>query len=115
MSVSVAVLDDYQDVARRYGPWDRIDVDLTVFNERLGGADAVVAALQPFEVVVSMREATPLPRAIIERLPALKLIVTVGMANAAIDVVAAGDRGVLVAGTTATSNVAFETTWALLL
>src|SRR5262249_29208925 len=61
-------------------------------------------ALQGFEIVVAMRERTGFPRAVVEKLPALKLLITTGMRNASIDVAAAKERGVTVCGTPATGN-----------
>ncbi len=101
MRYRCAVLDDYQNVALTMADWSRVtgDVDVTVFNERLGDEAAVARALQGFGIVCLMRERTPFPRSLIEKLPDLKLIVTTGLKNAAIDVAAAKDRGILVCGT----------------
>ncbi|HWT24894.1 MAG TPA: D-2-hydroxyacid dehydrogenase family protein [Solirubrobacteraceae bacterium] len=117
MPVRVAILDDYQDVARRLGPWERLGdaVDLTVFTDHVAGDDAVVERLAPFDVVVAMRERTPFPRARLERLPALRLLVTTGMRNASIDLDAARAGGVVVCGTRAITSPTAELTWALIL
>jgi D-3-phosphoglycerate dehydrogenase len=72
---------------------------VTVFNQRLGDEAAVAQALQGFGIVCLMRERTPFPRSLIEKLPDLKLIVTTGLKNASIDVAAAKERGILVCGT----------------
>jgi len=94
-----AILDDYQNVALKMADWSKVtgDVDIKVFSEHLGGADNVVKALQGFDIVCAMRERTGFPRAVIEKLPDLKLLITTGMRNASIDVAAAKERGVLVA------------------
>jgi phosphoglycerate dehydrogenase-like enzyme len=115
--VSVAVLDDYQKAALRLADWSPLDgrAAVTVFNDHLADADAVVERLKGFDVLCVMRERTPLPRAILERLPRLKLIVSTGARNAAIDVEAAGERGVAVAYTGYTSAPTIEMTWALIL
>jgi D-3-phosphoglycerate dehydrogenase len=101
MRYRCAVLDDYQNVALKIADWSKVtgDVDVTVFNERLGDEDAVARALQGYGIVCVMRERTPFPRTLIERLPDLKLLVTTGLRNASIDVAAAKDRGVTVCGT----------------
>jgi D-3-phosphoglycerate dehydrogenase len=101
MRYRCAVLDDYQNVALRMADWSKVtgDVDVTVFNERLGDEAAVARALQGYGIVCVMRERTPFPRTLIERLPDLKLIVTTGLRNASIDVAAARDRGITVCGT----------------
>jgi phosphoglycerate dehydrogenase-like enzyme len=101
MRYRCAVLDDYQNVALKMADWSRVtgDADVTVFNERLGDEAAVARALQGFGIVCLMRERTPFPRSLIEKLPDLKLIVTTGLKNASIDVAAAKERGILVGGT----------------
>ena len=114
---AVAVLDDYQGAALRLADWSVLEgrAAVTVFNDHLADADAVVERLKSFDVLCVMRERTPLPRAILERLPRLKLIVSTGARNAAIDVAAAEERGVAVAFTGYTSAPTIEMTWALIL
>src|SRR6266853_693622 len=89
----IAILDDYQNVALESADWSvvRDRADIAVFRNHLADPDAVIERLLPFDVVCVMRERTPLPRNVIERLPNLKLIASTGPVNAAIDVVAAGD------------------------
>jgi phosphoglycerate dehydrogenase-like enzyme len=101
MASRCAVLDDYQNVALEFADWSRVagEVEITVFNAPLGGHDEVVRALADFDIVCLMRERTAFPRQVIETLPRLKLIVTTGLRNAAIDVAAAADHGVTVCGT----------------
>jgi phosphoglycerate dehydrogenase-like enzyme len=97
----IAVLDDYQHVAEQLGGWKRLPADTTevVFmHDHLAGAD-LVDALFEFDVVCAMRERTPFDRALISRLPRLKLIVSAGASNAAIDVGAGREHGVVVCGT----------------
>src|SRR5947209_9805535 len=103
---SCAILDDYQDVALKLADWSKVarDLDIKVFNAHLGAQDRVIAALQGFEIVCAMRERTGFPRAVIEKLPALKLLITTGARNASIDVAAARERGVVVCGTPAAGN-----------
>ena len=96
-----AILDDYQNVALRMADWSKVsgDLEIEVFNQHLGGPDKVVEALQGFDIVCAMRERTAFPRAVIEKLPDLKLLVTTGLRNASFDVAAAKQRGVVVCGT----------------
>jgi phosphoglycerate dehydrogenase-like enzyme len=96
-----AILDDFQNVALKMADWSKVtgDVEIKAFNEHLGGPDNVVKALQDYEVVVAMRERTGFPRAVIEKLPKLKLLITTGMRNASIDMAAAAEKGVTVCGT----------------
>jgi len=72
---------------------------VTVFTDHLVDADALAARLEPFAAIVLMRERTPISRALIERLPNLRLIATSGMWNAAVDLVACEERGIVVSGT----------------
>ena len=114
---SIAVLDDYQNVALSLADWSVLEgrASVTVFNDHLADADAVVDRLQPFDVVSVMRERTPLTRAIIERLPRLRLIASTAFLNASIDVKAAEERGIPVVHTGYTSAPTIELTWALIL
>ena len=120
MTHRVLVLDDYQDVSRRFGPWQQLsDVaggpyDLDVRTEHLSD-EALAAALRDAEIVVAMRERTSFSREILMQAPALKLLVTTGMANAAIDLDACRERGVEVRGTTGLRTSTAELTWGLIL
>jgi phosphoglycerate dehydrogenase-like enzyme len=111
----IAVLDDYLSVASSLAPWHELEGIVTFFEAPLGDADAVTSALEPFDVVCAMRERTPLPAAVIERLPNLRLLVTTGMQNASIDVAAARARDVTVCGTGGVPEATVELTWALIL
>src|SRR6478609_5616708 len=114
---SIAVLDDYQNVAISFADWSALDgrATVTVFNDHLADSDAVVERLQPFDVVCVMRERTPMTRTIIERLPKLRMIASTGSQNASIDLKAAEERGVQVVHTGYTSAPTIELTWALIL
>jgi phosphoglycerate dehydrogenase-like enzyme len=113
----IAILDDYQNVARTMADWSILDgrAAITVFNDHLADADAVVARLQPFEIVCVMRERTPTTRDIIERLPNLRLIASTATVNASIDLAAAAERGVQLVHTGYSSAPTVELTWALIL
>lgn len=117
MITRVAILDDYQRVALALGPWDQLGdaVQATAFDDHVADDDALVERLAPFPVVVAMRERTPFPRRRLERLPGLRLLVTTGRANAAIDVDAARDLGITVSGTDGLASPTVELTWALIL
>ena len=116
MTTRIAVLDDYQNVALRSADWsplaDRAEV--TVFNEHLGDAAKVIDALQPFDVVVAMRERTPFPAEVLTALPRLKLLITTGMGNASIDIAAATERGITVCGTRGLLSPTSELAWGLI-
>jgi phosphoglycerate dehydrogenase-like enzyme len=108
----LTILDDYQGVALDCADWtavrDRFEVD--VVREHVAEEDELVRRLTASEVVVAMRERTPLPARVLERLPALRLLVTTGMKNAAIDVAAARERGITVCGTGGTGSSVPELT-----
>ena len=111
-----AVLDDYQQVALASADWRALSdaLDVRVLH-RHAGEDELVSLISDCEIVVLMRERTPFTRSLIARLPALKLIVTSGMRNAAIDLEAARERGVTVCGTASRAEPPAELTWALIL
>ena len=96
-----AILDDYLNLALDVANWPKISdrVDVTVFNRHFRSQDAAAGALKDFEIICAMRERTPFPRALFAELPKLKLLLTSGMRNAAIDMEAAKERGVVVCGT----------------
>jgi phosphoglycerate dehydrogenase-like enzyme len=115
--MKLAILDDYQRVALEMADWSRLRdlVEITVFDRYLGAEDAVAEALAAFEIVCIMRERTPFPATLFERLPKLKLLVTTGRRNAAIDLAAAARRGVTVCGTGSPGHAAGELAFALIL
>jgi phosphoglycerate dehydrogenase-like enzyme len=116
MAYRCAILDDYQNVALKLADWTALSgVDLQVFNKPLGDQASVIKTLGGFAIVCLMRERTPFPRAVIEALPDLRLLLTSGMRNAAIDLVAAKDRNVVVCGTESPGSPTAELAWGLML
>ncbi len=113
----VAVLDDYQRAAAVMADWSSLPrgTDVEFFHDHVADVDDLAARLAPFDVVVAMRERTAFGRDLLERLPGLRLLVTTGPFNAAIDVRAAATRGVLVCGTGGTIAPTAELTWGLIL
>jgi phosphoglycerate dehydrogenase-like enzyme len=114
----VAILDDYQGVALKMADWGVLPSDcrVQVFRDHLTDREALVERLKDFDVVTCMRERTPFRRDLLERLPNLRLLVTTGMRNAAIDLQAATDLGVLVCGTAGGPEAPpAELTWGLIL
>jgi phosphoglycerate dehydrogenase-like enzyme len=109
----VVVLDDYQQVAGDLLELPAV-TGLTALAEHIAGEDDLVAALAGAEVVVAMRERTSLPRSVLRRLPDLRLVVTTGMANAVIDLDAATEAGICVAGTSGVLTPTSELTWGLI-
>ncbi|HLN14242.1 MAG TPA: D-2-hydroxyacid dehydrogenase family protein, partial [bacterium] len=87
MVTRVAVLDDYQGAALLMAPWDGLgsEVRVETFRDLLTDEGEIAARLAPFEIVVAMRERTPFGAGLLGRLPMLRLLITTGMGNAAID------------------------------
>jgi phosphoglycerate dehydrogenase-like enzyme len=112
-----AILDDYQNAALKMADWSTLsaEVEAKVFDEPLGNEANVAKALVDFDIICAMRERTPFPGALIQKLPKLKLLITTGMRNASIDVAAAKERGVTVCGTPTTGNPTSAIAFALIL
>lgn len=108
------ILDDYQGVATSYADWSALPLDVETVRDHLD-PDATAAALAAAEVVVLMRERTPLTRDLLDRLPDLRLVVTTGMRNASVDLDACRERGIPVCGTASSKTSTAELTWALVL
>jgi phosphoglycerate dehydrogenase-like enzyme len=117
VTLRVAVLDDYQGVALEYGPWDELgsDLEIAIFRDHVDEIDELGERLAPFDVVVAMRERTTFPRALLERLPRLRLLVSTGMGTPHIDTDATRELGITVSGTGGRAEPAAELTWALIL
>ena len=117
MPIQVAVLDDYQEIARDYADWDSLapEAEVTIFHGHIPGDASLAEHLAGFEVVVAMRERTPFTAKRFAALPDLKLLVTTGMANASIDMDAAREHGVTVCGTGGRPSHTAELTWGLIL
>ncbi|MFF8196761.1 NAD(P)-dependent oxidoreductase [Streptomyces bobili] len=113
--MKIAILDDYQNVATSLADWGSLVAEVVVFTEPFADADEVVRSLAGFDVLVAMRERTRFPAEVLERLPDLRLLVSTGPANAAIDLTAAHRLGITVCGTRYESHATIEHTWALIL
>ena len=114
---AIAILDDYQNVALRMADWSRLQKDnhIVVFTERLPDVDAAARALAEFDVIGIMRERTPFSRALFEKLPKLRLLVTTGKRNASIDLEAAQAHNVTVCSTGGAGRATAELAFALML
>jgi len=113
----VALLDDYQGVALSMAEWKSLPAGTEVveFQDHLADEKALAARLADFDIIMAMRERTPFPRSLLERLPKLKLLITAGMRNASIDMKAAAERGVVVCGTAGLPYPTAELAWGLIL
>jgi phosphoglycerate dehydrogenase-like enzyme len=112
-----AILDDYQNVALKMADWSKVanDLDIKVFDKHLGDTAQAAAALQGFPLICAMRERTPFPAAMFDKLPELKLLTTTGMVNRGIDLDAAKAHNVMVCGTPSFGNPTAGITWGLIL
>lgn len=115
--MKIAVLDDYQRVARDMADWSRIEAahEVTFFDQPYEGLEGFAQRLAPFEIVCIMRERSPFGRDLIERLPNAKLFVTAGMRNAAIDMEACKERGITVVGTGGSAESTPELAWGMII
>jgi phosphoglycerate dehydrogenase-like enzyme len=113
----VAILDDYQQVALASADWSAVRelAEIHVFAQHIARTEALVSALEPYDVIVAMRERTEFDAERLNQLPRLRLLVSTGMANAAIDLAAAAARGVTVCGTGGSASSTAELTWGLIL
>ena len=113
----IAVLDDYQNVSQKMADWSALAAhhSIKVFTAPFALPGDAAAALAPFEIVCAMRERTLFDAAMLARLPNLRLLVTTGHRNAAIDVAAAKARGVVVSGTGAPGTATAELAMGLIL
>src|ERR1700722_5588174 len=115
--MKIAILDDYQNVALEMADWTALTsrAEITVFNDHLVDVEALIERLAPFDIICVMRERTPLPREVLQRLPRLRLIASTGPRNTSIDMTAAKELGIEVTGTGYESTPTIEHTWALIL
>jgi len=115
--VRVAILDDYQGIARKYGDYGSLEnVEISIFGleDHTVDEDALVERLHSFEVIGCMRERTPFKESLLKRLTNLKLLITTLMTNSSIDVAACEALGIHVAGTDGHFWGTPELTWALI-
>ena len=115
--MKVAILDDYQDVALQLADWSALPegAEIVVFRDHVADEDRLVERLQGFGAVIGMRERTPFPRSVLNRLPDLRLLITTGARNASYDVDAATEQGIVVCGTGGAGEGPTELTWGLII
>ena len=115
--MKVAVLDDYQSIASSMADWSSLPegIEVTFFSDHLADEDALAARLADFDIVMGMRERTAFPRSLLERLPALRCLITTGARNASFDTEAATDLGITVCGTPGEGEGPTELTWGLII
>ncbi|QBE64004.1 D-2-hydroxyacid dehydrogenase family protein [Pseudoduganella lutea] len=114
--MKIAILDDYQDAVRELDCFSLIDShDVKVFNHSTRGLGQLAARLAPFDALVLIRERTSLNRALLARLPNLKLISQTGKVSGHIDVASATDLGIAIAEGVGSPVAPAELTWALIM
>lgn len=113
----IAITDDYQNVAFSMADWSRLRAshEVVVFNRPFASQDEAAQSLAGFDVIAIMRERTAFPRALLDKLPALKLLVTTGMRNASVDMKACADKGITVCGTDGGSHATAELAMGIIL
>ena len=115
--MKIAVLDDYQGVARQMADWSALPPgwEIEVFPDHLADEDSLVERLKDFQAVIGMRERTPFPRSVLSQLPELRLLITTGGGNASFDLPAATELGIVVCGTGGAGEGPTELTWGLII
>ena len=115
--IKVAILDDYQNVTHQFANWETLSekIELKVFNEYIGDDPYLSEKLFDYEVLCLMRERTPLPGTLINKLQNLKLVITSGMWNASIDSETLKDKNIIYCGTETKIHSTAELAWALIM
>jgi len=113
--LNVAVLDDYQNVTKKFGNWSELEgkINLKVFNKHIDDSKELIKCLSEFEVLCLMRERTLLSSNIINKLPKLKLVITTGMWNPSVDTEALNKRQIIFCGTENRIESTAELSWLL--
>ncbi len=113
--LNVAVLDDYQNVTKKFGNWSELDgkINLKIFNKYFDDSDELVKYISDFDVLCLMRERTILSSSIIKQLPKLKLVITTGMWNSSVDTGALNKRKIVFCGTDNKIESTAELSWLL--
>ena len=115
--IKVVILDDYQNVTHKFADWNSLSdkIDLKIFNGYIGNDNNLAEQLKDYDVLCLMRERTPLPKELINKLPNLKLVITSGMWNASIDTDALKERNIVYCGTDTKIHSTAELAWALIM
>jgi len=115
--IKVAILDDYQNVTHHFANWEKLSekIELKIFNEYIGGDLNLSEILYDYDILCLMRERTPLPGSLINKLPNLKLVITSGMWNASVDAETLKEKNIIYCGTETKIHSTAELTWALIM
>ena len=115
--LKVAILDDYQNISQQFVDLEKLagKYEIKIFSEPFEDEADTLEKLSDFEALLIMRERTPITKNLIENLKDLKFIITSGLTNKSIDLVAAKKRGIIVCGTESNTKATPELTWSLIL
>lgn len=114
--MKIAILDDFQDAARTLDCFHSLDGhEVKIFTNSARGVGQLAIRLAPFDALVLIRERTALPRALLARLPNLKLISQTGKLSGHVDVTAASEHGIAIAEGVGSPVAPAELTWALIM
>ena len=115
--IKVAILDDYQNVTHHFANWEKLSekIELKIFNEYIGDAPNLTEKLYDYDVLCLMRERTPLPGTLINKLTNLKLVITSGMWNASVDTETLKEKNIVYCGTETKIHSTAELAWALIM
>ena len=115
--IKVAILDDYQNVTHHFANWEKLSkkIELKIFNEYIGDVPNLSEKLSDYDVLCLMRERTPLPGTLINKLPNLKLVITSGMWNASVDAETLKEKNIIYCGTETKIHSTAELAWALIM
>ena len=115
--IKVAVLEDYQNVAHHFANWENLSkkIELKIFNKYIGDHPNLSEKLIDYDILCLMRERTPLPATLINKLPNLKLVITSGMWNASVDAEILKEKNIIYCGTETIIHSTAELAWALIM
>jgi D-3-phosphoglycerate dehydrogenase len=114
--MKIAILDDYQDATRRLDCFPLLEGhEVKVFNNSSRGVGQLAARLAPFDALVLIRERSEFSRALLSKLPNLRLISQTGKVSGHIDVAAATELGIAIAEGIGSPTAPAELTWALIM
>ena len=115
--IKVAVLDDYQNVTHHFANWETLSekIELKIFNDYIGDKANLSEKLFNYDILCLMRERTPLPSSLIDKLPNLKLVITSGMWNASVDSETLKKKNIIYCGTETKIHSTAELAWALIM
>jgi D-3-phosphoglycerate dehydrogenase len=115
-SMNIVILDDYQDAVRKLNCASKLDAyQAKVYTNTVKGLGQLSVRLKDADIIVLIRERTQITRALIDKLPRLKLIAQTGKVGGHLDVQACTEKGIAVAEGVGSPVAPAELTWALIM